>query len=144
MPSSASNHTGGGRGQGHRKSTKPTGMNGGVLVPPGSRCSSSFRNSASVAEGVERTHLMILTFLPLWLAAALLVGVLTLLAMGGPALIRRRLSLERLRANNEVAGFKFATVGVLYAVLLAFAVIVLLEMRRAPGSPLFPYTALFR
>src|SRR5689334_11035300 len=102
-------------------------MNGGVLVPPGSRCSSSFRNSASVAEGVERTHLMILTFLPLWLAATLLVGVLTLLAMGGPALIRRRLSLERLRANNEVAGFKFATVGVLYAVLLAFAVIVVWE-----------------
>jgi len=70
---------------------------------------------------------MILTFLPLWLAAILLVGVPTLLAMGGPALIRRRLSLERLRANNEVAGFKFATVGVLYAVLLAFAVIVVWE-----------------
>jgi Protein of unknown function (DUF4239) len=33
----------------------------------------------------------------------------------------------RLRANNEVAGFKFATVGVLYAVLLAFAVIVVWE-----------------
>ncbi len=70
---------------------------------------------------------MILTFLPLWLSAILLVGLPTLLAMGGPALIRRRLSLERLRANNEVAGFKFATVGVLYAVLLAFAVIVVWE-----------------
>ena len=70
---------------------------------------------------------MILTFFPLWPAAILLVGLPTLLAMGGPALIRRRLSLERLRANNEVAGFKFATVGVLYAVLLAFAVIVVWE-----------------
>ena len=30
-------------------------------------------------------------------------------------------------ANNEVAGFKFATVGVLYAVLLAFAVLVVWE-----------------
>ncbi len=70
---------------------------------------------------------MVLTFLPLWLSAILLVGLPTLLAMGGPALIRRRLPLERLRANNEVAGFKFATVGVLYAVRLAFAVIVVWE-----------------
>jgi hypothetical protein len=31
------------------------------------------------------------------------------------------------RTNNEVAGFKFATVGVLYAVLLVFAVVVVWE-----------------
>ena len=37
------------------------------------------------------------------------------------------MDLARLRINNEVAGFKFATVGVLYAVLLAFAVIVVWE-----------------
>lgn len=70
---------------------------------------------------------MFFTFLPLWVSGVFLVGVPTLLAMCGPALIRRRLSLERLKANNEVAGFKFATVGVLYAVLLAFAVIVVWE-----------------
>ena len=35
--------------------------------------------------------------------------------------------LERLATNNEIAGFKFATVGVIYAVLLAFAVIVVWE-----------------
>ena len=29
--------------------------------------------------------------------------------------------------NNEIAGFKFATVGVIYAVLLAFSVIVVWE-----------------
>ena len=46
--------------------------------------------------------------------------------MAGP-LIVRRFGLDRLQANNEVAGFKFATVGVLYAVLLAFAVIVVWE-----------------
>jgi Na+/melibiose symporter-like transporter len=32
-----------------------------------------------------------------------------------------------LSSNNEIAGFKFATVGVIYAVLLAFAVIVVWE-----------------
>jgi hypothetical protein len=68
-----------------------------------------------------------LTTQPLWLSGALLVGVATLLAMAGPVLIRRRVGLDRLRINNEVAGFKFATVGVLYAVLLAFAVIIVWE-----------------
>ena len=65
-----------------------------------------------------------LTAEPLWLSGTLLLGVATLLAMASPVLVRRRVSLDRLRVNNEVAGFKFATVGVLYAVLLAFAVIV--------------------
>jgi hypothetical protein len=57
----------------------------------------------------------------------LIVVALTLAAMSGPVLVRRRVHLDRLRVNNEVAGFKFATLGVLYAVLLAFAVIVVWE-----------------
>jgi len=47
--------------------------------------------------------------------------------MLGPILVRRYVTLDRLTANNEVAGFKFAVVGVLYAVLLAFAIIVVWE-----------------
>ena len=50
-----------------------------------------------------------------------------MLAMLGPFVIRRFVSLKNLSANNEVAGFKFATVGVTYAVLLAFAVFVVWE-----------------
>ena len=61
---------------------------------------------------------------PLWLSGLLLVGLPTGLAMLGPILIRRWVTLDRLSANNEVAGFKFAVVGVLYAVLIAFAIIV--------------------
>ena len=68
-----------------------------------------------------------LASLPLWLASILVVVLPTAAAMTGPALIRRRFSLERLTTNNEIAGFKFATVGVIYAVLLAFAVIVVWE-----------------
>jgi hypothetical protein len=64
---------------------------------------------------------------PLWLSGALLIGVATLLAMAAPIFVRRRVPSERLRINNEVAGFTFATVGVLYAVLLAFAVIIVWE-----------------
>lgn len=68
-----------------------------------------------------------LTSLPVWLSGLLLVGLTTLLAMLGPHLVRRYVTLEELSANNEVAGFKFAVVGVLYAVLLAFAIIVVWE-----------------
>ena len=68
-----------------------------------------------------------LASLPLWLAAVLVVVLPTAAAMSGPILIRRRFSLERLTTNNEIAGFKFATVGVIYAVLLAFAVIIVWE-----------------
>jgi hypothetical protein len=70
---------------------------------------------------------MFLTTQPLWVSGILLVGLTTLAAMLGPFLVRRSIGLEKLRTNNEVAGFKFATVGVLYAVLLAFAVIIVWE-----------------
>ena len=68
-----------------------------------------------------------LTSLPLWLSALLVVGLTTFLAMLGPAIVRRYVPLERLKTNNEVAGFQFAAVAVLYAVLLAFSVIVVWE-----------------
>ena len=63
----------------------------------------------------------------LWISGILFLVVMPVLAMTGTLVIRRRFGLDRLKVNNEVAGFKFATVGVLYAVLLAFAVIVVWE-----------------
>jgi hypothetical protein len=65
-----------------------------------------------------------LTSHSLWLSAMLVVVMTTVLASFGPVLVRRCVSLEKLTTNNEIAGFKFATIGVLYAVLLAFAIIV--------------------
>jgi hypothetical protein len=62
-----------------------------------------------------------------WISGAIIVGGGTLLSVIGPALVRRYVSLDRLTINNEIAGFKFATVGVLYAVLLAFVIIVVWE-----------------
>jgi hypothetical protein len=64
---------------------------------------------------------------PLWLTAFLLVVLPTIAAMAGLILIRSRVGLQRLTTNNEVAGFKFSVIGVIYAVLLAFAVIVVWE-----------------
>jgi hypothetical protein len=63
----------------------------------------------------------------LWISATILVVVTTFVAILGPVVVRRLVPLDKLTSNNEVAGFKFATVGVLYAVLLAFAIIVVWE-----------------
>lgn len=70
---------------------------------------------------------MLVTGLPIWAATLIVVVLPTMIAVLAPVVVRRFIPLERLSANNEVAGFKFATVGVLYAVLLAFVVIVVWE-----------------
>lgn len=68
-----------------------------------------------------------LSSLPLWQLIALISIVPTAVAMGAQISIRRWVGVEKLAKNNEIAGFKFATVGVIYAVLLAFSVIVVWE-----------------
>jgi hypothetical protein len=42
-------------------------------------------------------------------------------------MLRRWIGHQNLAANNEIAGFKFAVVGVIFAVLLAFATVVVWE-----------------
>ena len=64
-----------------------------------------------------------LTGRPGWVLV-LFLFLFTGLAMTGPFIVRLRVRLAHLRGNNEVAGFKFAVIGVLYAVLLAFVVII--------------------
>ncbi|MDE2447578.1 MAG: DUF4239 domain-containing protein [Gammaproteobacteria bacterium] len=64
-----------------------------------------------------------LTSRPGWVLV-LFLFIFTALAMTGPFIVRLRVRLQHLRGNNEVAGFKFAVIGVLYAVLLAFVVII--------------------
>ena len=64
-----------------------------------------------------------LTSRPGWVLV-LVLFIFTGLAMTGPFLVRLRVRLAHLRGNNEVAGFKFAVIGVLYAVLLAFVVVI--------------------
>jgi len=68
--------------------------------------------------------ILFLTSQPLWLSGLILIGLGTAISMYGPVVVRRFVTLERLTANNEIAGFKYATLGVLYAVLLGFAIVV--------------------
>jgi hypothetical protein len=70
---------------------------------------------------------MWLSALPLWQSVVLVVVLPTGIVMTATFLVRKLAGLTRLEANNEVAGFKYAVLGVIYAVLLGFAVIVVWE-----------------
>jgi ABC-type Co2+ transport system permease subunit len=65
-----------------------------------------------------------MTRLPLWVSAVLLVVLLPAAAVGAQILLRRHWPALREGDHNDVAGFIIAVVGVIYAVLLAFVVIV--------------------
>ncbi|HRI45229.1 MAG TPA: DUF4239 domain-containing protein [Fimbriimonadaceae bacterium] len=58
-----------------------------------------------------------------WIAAPLLIVVVASASVWFSLLVRRRHALEKLIENNEIAGFKFGVVGVLYAVILGLAVV---------------------
>lgn len=64
---------------------------------------------------------------PLWILGPLLVVVVPLLAVGVQTVVHRRLPVIAGGEHNEVAGFLIAVVGVMYAVVLAFCVIVTWE-----------------
>jgi Protein of unknown function (DUF4239) len=70
---------------------------------------------------------LFLSSLPVWLSFLIVVVLPTAVVISGQHLMRRKIPTELLAANNEVAGFKFAVVGIVYAVLLGFAVIVVWE-----------------
>ena len=60
----------------------------------------------------------------------LLVIVAPALAVGGALLVRRAIGPEVLARHNEVAGFIYAVIGVVYAVLLGFTAIIVWESFR--------------
>jgi hypothetical protein len=68
-----------------------------------------------------------LNTIPLWTLIVGLLAVFELYSVGLMLLARRRWGIGRLKLNNEVAGFKFSVIGVLYAVLLAFVVVAVWE-----------------
>lgn len=57
-----------------------------------------------------------------WLYGAAFIGAVVTTALGGMLWVRRSVAFELLESHNEVAGFIYAVVGVIYAVLLAFVV----------------------
>jgi amino acid transporter len=59
-----------------------------------------------------------------WLLGVVIVGVSVLVAHVGLRLVRRRVPLPVLQTQHEVAGFIIGVLGAIYAVLLAFVVVV--------------------
>lgn len=72
--------------------------------------------------------------LPLWVLTLLLILAACGYAIGFMLATRHLYGVDRLSLNNEVAGFKFAVIGVFYAVLLAFVVIAVWEDFRQTES----------
>jgi hypothetical protein len=64
---------------------------------------------------------------PLWVVAVLLTVGALIYSIGLMLVTRAVYGVDRLSLNNEVAGFKFAVIGVFYAVMLAFVVIAVWE-----------------
>lgn len=71
----------------------------------------------------ELTILSLMHGTHLWVVALIVLVVAEIYAVGLMLMTRYRYGVSRLKLNNEVAGFKFAVVGVFYAVTLAFVVI---------------------
>ncbi|MGA9825618.1 MAG: hypothetical protein WBQ53_12375 [Methylocystis sp.] len=72
---------------------------------------------------MEHDWLLFFSALSPWKAAILLVILPAAVTMVGSIAVRRLFGLERLVINNEVAGFKFAVVGIVYGLLLTLATI---------------------
>ena len=62
-----------------------------------------------------------------WLWGVLLVGATVFVSIAGTLLVRRWVPVEVLERHNEVAGFIYAVIGVVYAVLLGFTAIIVWE-----------------
>jgi uncharacterized protein YacL len=60
---------------------------------------------------------------PTWLWGAIMVALFVFIACAGLLIFHRLVHVSVRRAHNDLAGFTFAIVGVLYAVLLAFIAI---------------------
>lgn len=67
----------------------------------------------------------IVAYVPAWVAGVVLVLVLPLVSAGAQAILRRVFPALRKGEHNDVAGFLVAVIGVSYAVVVGFAVVVL-------------------
>lgn len=65
--------------------------------------------------------------IPQWLCMSLVIAFFTGFGVGLVFLVRQFVHHSILKQHNDIAGFVFATVGVIYGVMLAFVVIVVWE-----------------
>jgi hypothetical protein len=83
------------------------------------------QNSNTLQDTTEEKIMFLLT--PNAISGLLIVVLSILLSIAGMYIVRRRVPFARLKANNEVAGFIYSMIGIVYAVLLGFLVVVVWE-----------------
>ena len=62
--------------------------------------------------------------LPLWLSVGIVFGFSLAAAWGLVSFVRRRAPYPAFKENNELVGFSYAVLGLIYGVLLAFTIVV--------------------
>ena len=66
----------------------------------------------------------LLYYIPTYALALIMLAIFCAFAIAGLLVFRRMIPVHRSKQHNDIAGFMFATMGVIYAVLVAFMVIV--------------------
>lgn len=66
----------------------------------------------------------ILLNIPTWLIAAIMLAIAVGTAVGGVLLVRRLLDIKKFKEHHDIAGPIFSTIGVIYAVMLAFVLVI--------------------
>ncbi|MFA6971318.1 MAG: DUF4239 domain-containing protein [Gallionella sp.] len=68
-----------------------------------------------------------LAILPEWISAPLVIGSFVLFGVATVLVVRHFIPHSLLKPHNDISGFVFATLGVIYGVMLAFVVVAILE-----------------
>jgi len=66
----------------------------------------------------------ILLNIPTWVIAAVMLAVAVGTAVGGVLLVRRLVDIRKFKEHHDIAGPIFGTIGVIYAVMLAFVLVI--------------------
>src|SRR5215203_7045154 len=115
-----------------------TGRWGQSLTSPSNGFLRILHNAPLLAARIPATHTydsrggysLLLTII----YGVLLIGGICLLSLGGLEVVNRLVPAERRQQHNDVAGFIYAALGVIYAVLLALVVIAVWEEYGAAGE----------
>ena len=66
----------------------------------------------------------ILLNIPTWAIAAIMLAIALGIAVGGVLLVRRLVDIKKFKEHHDIAGPIFSTIGVIYAVMLAFVLVI--------------------
>jgi uncharacterized protein YacL len=66
----------------------------------------------------------LLYYVPTYAIGLIMVLISIAFSMAGLMLVRKIMPVHKTKLHNDIAGFIFATIGVIYAVLVAFMVVI--------------------